>query len=166
MAKMQLQTSQNLRLVMSVVFETFVLKANSPEAEAMAEEGRKYGEQTRGKPGHALGPPHVWLFGALLKALQQRGDAVGAVNATAVKQLAERYALLTLGAKAELVKACRMQKTFDKECRRLLLALSPGVAEQQQLLAALAQTGAVHKLGRAPEGEMERSLQRAVESMP
>eukprot|EP00971_Amphidinium_carterae_P040075 786766-Amphidinium_carterae.1 len=117
-------------------------------------------------PKHALVPP---------QRCSSEGTQWGAVNATAVKQLAERHALLTLGAKCifffkwELVKAYRLQKTFDKECRRLRTA----GFESRRSRATAAAGGARADRGSAQlgrhqsrEGEMERSLQRAVELMP
>lgn len=59
MAKAQLQSLQSERELMGILFETYVVKADSEEVKDVDDEGRKYHEQTKNKQEHRLGPPRV-----------------------------------------------------------------------------------------------------------
>lgn len=164
LVKMNLRLAQEVRTINSAIYEVYLIKAESVELQRMNVEMARYNEATRGKPGHKLGPPHIWGFGALLEAIESRGTEVGAQTAKVVSEVYKEYGQLDDDEKLEWVKVCRVEKVFAKDLRRLLLAYGPDMKNHKEIAKALVQTGAVRKQGRAPEGGMEIALQHWLET--
>jgi hypothetical protein len=62
------------------------------------------------------------------------------------------------------VQYCRVQKMFDKDHKKLILAMEgPPEAASLAVSEAVVQTGAIRKYGRAPPGYMEDELQEWLE---
>ena len=163
-AKLALKLSQEMTLVQAVVFDIIILESEGLEMKAMYEEGKKYGELTRGKSGHTYGPPHVWLFGALLTSLHKRGDQVGLKNKTKIGELLQIWELQEVEAKNEAVRACKTSKMYDREKRRLILGFGYLDREMRQaVLQGLEQIGGVRKFGRAPMGSLEKAIQAMID---
>ena len=45
--------------------------------------------------GHKQGPPHIWAAGGLLKALKERGEAVGAATAVRIQEIWDEVEVMT-----------------------------------------------------------------------
>lgn len=163
LVKMNLKMAQEMRTVSSAVFEVYLLKAESIEIQRLNTEMVRYTEATKGKPGHQLGPPHIWAYGALLAALESRGKEVGAKTASEVAELYKQYGEIDEDMKNDWIKVCRVEKVYAKDMRRLLLSYGTDMPGKRTVAQALVQTGAVRKTGRAPEGGMEVALQQWLE---
>ena len=61
----------------SVVYLTWLFPVNHAVVEGGKEQNSMYSEHTYGVRGHGLGPPHIWTYGGMIKALDEtlQGDA-------------------------------------------------------------------------------------------
>eukprot|EP00974_Lingulodinium_polyedra_P070514 6823313-Lingulodinium_polyedra.AAC.1 len=62
------------------------------------------------------------------------------------------------------VRHCQLQDMFDKDFKKLTLAIA-GTGVEEELTMALKNLGIVRKAGRAPAGGLEDQLQLWLESM-
>ena len=76
-----LWTIQILRDVIGVLFDQWIVEADSPEADSMRAQGRAYAAAVKkeGK-GHRLGPPALHFFNGLLESLIKRGPAISSTT--------------------------------------------------------------------------------------
>jgi len=124
----------------------------------MAEQGRVYNETVQDEAKKdALMPPHVYVFGGVLQTFISCGQSIGAKN------VARTFADLPPEDKAEMVRVCRLDRTFRSDRKKILLHVERTPA-RVSLLGALRQTGAEHRQGRAPRSNLERELQEWLEA--
>ena len=88
MAKMQLQHAQMLREQQGVLFDVVFMDTESDVIKEMQEKGASYSEQTQGKRGHNMGPPHLHIFDSMMSALIKKKDEIGAQNYNEIGRLA------------------------------------------------------------------------------
>eukprot|EP00974_Lingulodinium_polyedra_P036018 3455680-Lingulodinium_polyedra.AAC.1 len=82
-----LALNQKVRFLEAVNYTTIMVKADSSVAEAMAEEGRKYAKACREEgAGHSYGPPHPWMWGAMISAMAGTGEKLGQLNKKGVEE--------------------------------------------------------------------------------
>lgn len=145
LVKATLANAQANRDLAGALFDVAIILKEPPEAEAVAAEGRRYSDKVRGNRDHQLGPPHAWMFGALLKQIHSRGAAVGMANA---------YDTYGIEEKADEVQHFQMVQTYGRTKTRIVMAVErTGV--RSLLLGALVQLGAERKVGRAPRAPRE-----------
>lgn len=162
MFKALLQLQQQQRTVSGVLLDVFVIPAEAPEVEALNEQGRRYHElvQSTDPAQRALveGPPHIYIYGSLLRALLERGDSIGAATAKFLRAHHAAYEEMVADDRCELVRVCRLDRTWKAETKKIQLHLTAPTV-RQNVLAALRQAGAEHKRGRPQAGGLERELQ-------
>ena len=74
----------------------------------------------------------------------------------------DEYKKLSLTQRSEIIKVCKCQKFFDKTQKKLVVSFGSGPEGRrcrELVLPKLSEIeGAVHRLGKAPRGYMEREL--------
>jgi hypothetical protein len=152
--KQLLNLVQGQRDLQSVLFDVVTIPAKSALAVACSVQGKRYASAASVK-GHALGPPHLYIFGTMLNWAGKESEAL--------QTAFEKYQKMGITERAELIKLCKCSKLFDPEMKKMVLAFGPGPGAQEcraKLLQALvAIPEASHKIGKAPKGYMERELQ-------
>ena len=162
--KMLMQSAQRGRDADSVVFDFLLGPGDSKEVLAMTEQNTLYQENTKGKKGHDLGPPHIWTFGGLLSELVKKGPGVGLRTAGQLTECMDKYEAMGWEEKCDFVKFCRVSKVYKEDQRRLVISFGQeGGPARGPILQALQETGWVRKHGRAPPGYMEREVQEWLE---
>lgn len=158
--KALLQLQQDQRTLASAVLYVYTVKTESDEIVKMQEQGRAYADLCKDQPDHGQGPPHLFVFSALLTSLVERGAAVGQKNLGALQLMQTRWTEWELDERADAVRICRQAKAWDQAIRKIYIAFGMGFRDEDKkaLLASLVQIGAVAKHGRAPAGGLEREL--------
>ena len=153
MLKLVLQTVQFSREFQGILFDVFLVPADTPFAALASMQGKRY----------AL-PPHAYVFDALVSWISQP-DSATSVDTLYWKQ----YQTLSMDEKLELIKMCRIAKLFDPKMKKLVMCSGAGPearALRSRLLQVLkAQEGRIWKAGRPPAGNLERLLCCWVEEM-
>jgi chemotaxis protein histidine kinase CheA len=152
--KQMLQLTQGQRELQGALYDIITLPANSEMATVCHRQGKRYSTAVSQR-GHGLGPPHLYVMGALL-------DYLFGLNST-FKQSMDAYEALSLTGRSELIKICRIAKLFNPELKKLVLMFGPGPEAQslrKKILEELTQIDRFElKCGQAPKGHMERELQ-------
>lgn len=161
--KQLLKVSLHQRDADSILYDVLLMPSDHAVVKAMAMQTKQYGLATsREGKGHRFGPPHVWAWGGLLRALKDMGDSVGVKNAGGIKQaFDELESMSTPEEKDEVCKYCRAEGTYKEGVSRLSLHIVPS-SVRIAVLAALEQVGADRRVGRAPAGHYERELQKVL----
>ena len=154
--KVVMQMMQGMREVSGILFDVFLLPADSPLCALCTQQGKRYARATEGA-GHGLGPPHIYVFAAVLTFLAE-GDTATDVE----RQNLANWSQLSVEARCELVKLCKVAKLYDPSQRRAVLAFGPGpeaAALRGRVLEKLKQEkGYQFKLGKPPPGNLERQV--------
>ena len=160
--KQSLRSAQTNR---DVIYETFLVKSDLSEAKEISVQTTAYSSQRKeqGK-NHKLGPPHVWAWGVLLHALVGRGDSVGMATAKSLKEHKTWLEDMPLSEKCELVRCCRVDKTFHASIARITFVVNHD-GLRNAAAKAFNETGAEHKFGRAPASQLEREFQKFLEAI-
>ena len=133
--------------------------------EEHAEQTRLYNEsvQATGR-GHTLGPPQIWAWGGLIAGLQKQGTAVGAANAVTLTGYLRQLDGMSMDAKCDHARFCRVDRTYQSEQARITLSVDrSGVRDA--VVSALQQLGAARKYGRAPPTQLSRELQQWLDTL-
>ncbi|CAK0905958.1 unnamed protein product, partial [Prorocentrum cordatum] len=141
----------------SVIFDTWVFKNDSPLILRIQEQTAAYGKATKEKgKNHDLGPPQIYAMGGLRTAVKelQLEDPLK----TQVTKMFTDYDNYDNEQKSELVLFCKVDRMYEKEKKRLTLAVREPLF-RGYLMQALKTTSAKRKYGRAPATHMERELQ-------
>ena len=161
--KAMLQMQQAQRTMHSAIYDTFILEADSPEAKAMAAEGRKYNQLAQSddpeEKAITTTPPHLFVFTALVQSLIARGESVGQKNLSDLQQQEQAFEALDETDKLEVIRVCRVDRTYHSTTKRLTLQVERSPC-RGPLIQCLKQTSAIHKQGRAPASGLERDLQQ------
>ena len=132
----------------------------------MGEQGQAYQREVKkAGRGHQLGPPHPWMWGGLVSALHAKGEAVGSRNAGVLKDHNDVLEGMTMVEKLELVRICRLDKTYQEGFKRVSITLYGNEALRLAIIGALEQSGATRKQGKAPASFMERGIQMWLEAL-
>ena len=158
MVKLLLQLAQGSREVMGAIFETFLAPETDTVIVAMSKQGKRYAHLVK-EGCHGLGTPHIYVMGGLLNALATENEA----NPNPVMtKLEEEYKNMEIARKEELVRLCKVAKLFRTDCKKVVLAFGPGpeVAELKNIVVAALRSRKdwEYKVGKAPQGHMERLL--------
>lgn len=89
--KSLLQLQQDQRTLASAVLYVYTVKTDSVEIVKMQEQGRAYTDLSKDQPEHGQGPPHLFVFSALLVSLIERGTAVGQRNLGILQTMQARW---------------------------------------------------------------------------
>ena len=100
---------------------------------------------SKGK-GHDLGPPGIAAFTSLLKALSERGSAVGVTNAAGVANFKQLWDDLEPVGALDMVTHCKLAKVYDPALCRLEFVIS-AAEHREHIRGAIGQTGANRLLG-------------------
>ena len=125
MLKQVLNLVQGMRDVQSILFDIVLLPKTCSLVQQCIIQGRRYSETTKQKK-HGLGPPHLYVWGAIMNLLGESNDLVKAAYIN--------YEKMSIAARNDLVKMCRCAKLFKEEQRKLVLTFGCG-AEGQALRA-------------------------------
>ena len=146
--KQLLQVVQDQREVQSVIFDVVTLPSSAKLAKEMAIQGKRYAEAVA-VSGHGLRPPHLYVFGSVLKWTEN-------------EEAYTKYKAMSLPRRADIIKLCKCSKLYDQSQRKMVLSFGTGPEGQEcrniVLPMIVAIEGAVHRLGKAPRGFMEREL--------
>ena len=165
MVKQLLRSAQVGRELWGAMFDTVVVKNDTPEPMAMSEQTGSYAKlvQEEGR-GHKRGPPYIWAWAGLISSLDKRGQVVGAMTAKKLKEYMTELEGMDIEQRCEAVKFCRLDKMYNQELRRITFCCSNGEA-RAAVLKAFDEVGAERKQGKAPASYMERELQEWVEAL-
>ena len=160
--KMVMQLMQGSRDTAGAVFDTFLAPSQDDLIQAMAIQGRRYAKTVE-NPGHGLSSPHLYVFGALLKAIADlQLDPRD-------KELYDRYEGFSVEQRALTIRLCKQAKTYDSEVRKMVMAFgSGGVAQEfkeRELQVMISRANWSCKVGRAPPSHMEREMSKFLENM-
>ena len=163
--KQCLRTEQDTRSLSGAHFDTIIMATEHDVVKSMREQTRLYKEivQTAGR-GHTLGPPQIWAWGGLIAGLQKQGAAVGAANAVTLTRYLRQLDGMSMDAKCDHARFCRVNRTYQSEQARITLSVDrSGV--QDSVVNALQQLGAARKYGRAPSTQLARELQQRLDTL-
>lgn len=164
MIKMILSLAQGRRDTEGAVFDTLLGESGLPEVATMEEQCTVY--QKKAVKGHSLGPPHIWVFGALLAVVVKRCEAVAAANLEVLKEFLQTYESADVETKADPVRFCRVSKFYNHWQKRIILCLARECGQfRKALMGALVEAKFVRRQGRAPATLMERELQEWLERL-
>ena len=167
MLKTQLRSEQRLRELEGVMLTTFVGAANDLFLNEISCQTQAYQARVKGQKKHGLGHPHVYAFQGFLDGLVKHHQGeLGAKNHKEVQELKKKAEDKKWEEVAEEVGIFRISKTFDKDKRRLTLAMAPHLREERLLICScLNQLSWDKKEGKAPPSHMERELQSFLEEL-
>ena len=162
MMKIVVQLMQGSRDASAAIFDTFLAPSQDVLIQAMAVQGRRYAKAVE-NPGHGLSSPHLYVFGALLKAIAElKLDPKD-------QTLYDQYESYSIEQRALTIRLCKQAKTYDAETRKLALAFGSGSAAQEfkerVLQVMIDRANWSYKVGRAPPTHMEREMSKFLESM-
>ena len=162
MLKQVLRSAQINRELVSINCHTIVLLANSPECLQMKLQMVAFSKAIVEKQQQPLGPPHLYCFAGLLKAMISRGVEVGKKNNEGLKEAQEMFDKASLSDRQAICQMCKVEKMYKNENKRLVMSF--GSADLARLITdSLVQTGAEQKYGKAPPSYLERELQDYLE---
>ena len=161
--KLVMQCVQGVREVSGILFDVFLLPAASPLCTLCTQQGKRYARATE-EGGHGLGPPHIYVFAAVLTFLAESASAIDVD-----RQNLENWKQLNIEQRCELIKLCKVAKLFDQTQRKAVFAFGPGpeaAALRSQVLTRLkAEEGFQFKVGKPPPGNLERQLSQFLDSI-
>ena len=163
MMKLILQGAQNSREFASILFDVFLAPAECPLVHSCRVQGRRYAAAVA-SPGHGLGSPWLYVFGALLDSLATLPGAESVDSSNS-----QNYEKLLLSQRGELVKLCKVAQVYKTSQVKIVMAFGPGPdaleLRSRVLLRLSALDGFEHKQGKSPATHMERVLSAWVEAM-
>lgn len=157
--KLGLANSQQIRQLNAVIFHTFAMDASHRAVVAMVDAGKAYAEAAKkaGK-GHGLGPPHWHVWKALVESIL--GAEASKVEKSLLETVKTHYDSCGQKQIADIVKACRVSKQYDRSKMKLQLALAEGNKPLlEAVICYLVGEGAEHHMGAAPPTGQEREAQ-------
>ena len=146
---------------------TFIGAASDGFLNEVSCQTQAYQSKVKGNKNHGLGPPHVYAYQGFLGGLDKHhANGLGAKNLTELRELKKRMEEMTWQEAVEEVGIFKVSKVYDKDKRRLTMALAPQLLAERKLLSCcLDQLGWVKKEGKAPPSHMERELQTFLEEL-
>ena len=171
MAKMLCMMMQQVREINAAVFDTYMGKADLPIMQAGKAAGQKYSEAVdkwkadhSKDQAHPYGAPHLHIWTALVEAglLVQGIDEKDRDKMQKHKEEFIGESGSTKEGLALKVGGCRIMKTYNKDTKKLLVAI-----QDQELRAAFCRMANVaklqHRIGRAPTHALEKAMQRVLD---
>ena len=158
--KQVLANTQAERDAMQILYDVYLSGAEIPPILLAIQQNTLYNKkiQKAGK-GHSLGPPFVYtalgLFAGLLQIAPEG-------KKEEIKNIIKTYKEYSLEEKVDLLKFCRIVKTFDASKKKLVLSWGPGQLAQEfrsTIMGIMTNIENMdYKVGRPPAGYMEREL--------
>ena len=156
LAKLSLSNAQQLREQAAACMRTVLVSSDGAVAKAVLAAGRNYHEEAQKNPRHEMGPPQVHQC---LAAVRARMSLPGMTVFAELRRWWDE--VLTKTGPKELgliIRVFRLKKCFSDAKKKLLFSMDgPG---ESLLLQALARGGGEVRVGSAPAGELEETLQR------
>ncbi len=162
--KQLLAVSQASRDAQQVVHDVWLAPADTALIKVPVGQNLLYDKKVRKKgKGHGLGPP--WLIttlGLFVGIMQMLEEQEQKQKKEEVEQLILTWKGMSMEEQSDLVRFCRIVKTFETNTKKLVLSFGAG-KKAQEIRSTLTgiitqQEGAQYKLGRPPAGYMEREL--------
>ena len=164
----------------SVCFDIGIGESTLKEIEAGNEEATAYNNETHGKPGHGLGPPHLFLLGGFADSLntqlleKTKADPSNAKIRAWSGKLEELVKFLekaTVEEKGRLCTFFKLTKCYKKrgetQKTRITMSFEPSPEAQNTRLTPIQVLKHVSfidfKVGRPPAGGLEREIQAWLE---
>jgi len=165
LTKQILRSAQTDRALWGAIVDTGITKAETPMVLNMQEQGSNYNEAVRSEgAGHQRGPPFIWAFGGMLVGLLKMKDEMQAEVFDRLKLFADTYSDYTVKQKCELVRMCRVDRTFDSKTKRITMMLALPEA-RQVVIEAWDEVKITRKFGAAPATFLEREIQLWLEAL-
>ena len=168
MARMSLRTQQECRFLIAGVFHCVKIESNSSVIAAMQTALGRFMDQTKGKAGHAMGTPDVWVFTAMLLAIK---PAAADTRYATICQFCKQYPPNS-DKLPQIVAGCRYQKCYDKKYMKIFFRLRSACSDGkliddivQVTWELLIQKGGVPLYGQAPKGSQERQVQELLNEL-
>ena len=162
LVKQVLANTQATRVFFSILCEVFLIKTDSEESMEMRKQTIAFQGLVEQLSGQQLGPPNLYAFAGLMKALVARGDGLGQYSAPML-ELKEEFDKGNVEERAMIVKHCQLEKVYKPDQKKLVLCVQH--MQVANLMAAIKLTGAEIKIGKGPMGYMERDLQEWLEAL-
>ena len=168
MLKSSLSLQQRQRSLEGVIFDVVVVKTETKFVDMMQEQGRAFAhkvEENRGKDEREeVGPPHLFVFAALLAGLLEDEAKIGQANKDLIESYQSKFEIMDLQEGADQILYCRLERCYKQEFKKVVLSIErSGV--RSAVLSALTQLGGSRKQGRAPRGAQERDLEVWLQSL-
>ena len=118
-----LSLCQESRVAMGILLDVWVIPTAASLHQKLRETGRVYARKAEelGR-NHTLGPPHVWMFGALLNYLKECTD-VRTQTRKALTEIAQAYETWDTALTCQIVRMVRITKCFKSESKKLWISL-------------------------------------------
>ena len=146
-----LRTEQDTRSLCGALFDAIIMATEHDVVKSMREQTRLHNEsvQTAGKGTHVGTASDLGFGEDSLRASRSRETAVGAANAVTLTGYLRQFDGMSMDAKCDHARFCRVDRTYQSEQARITLSVDrSGVRDS--VVSALQQLGAARKYGRAP----------------
>ena len=158
--KQVLANTQSERDTMQILYDVYLANAEQAPVAVAAGQNTLYNTklQKKGK-GHNLGPPFIWTSLGLLVGIKK----IAPPNAQeAVQMIIDDYKKASLEEKCDILRFCRIVKTFDPNRKKVVLSWGPSPKAQEYRSTVMGILCSLenweYKVGRPPPGHMEREL--------
>ena len=165
-----LQNSAAIRNLNSAVFHSALVKSDLI-AESLTT-AKNFAERTKGISGHKYGSPHVQIARTFIKSLMAKCASMsGEAEFIKLKEFLAEFEQGGPEQAAMLVAQLRVKQCKDKSTGVVMWALcnlmDPGARAEidNAMVKLLKAAGAELKTGTAPQGDLERKLQKRVDEI-
>lgn len=179
LAQIALQSAQQLRELTAAEFETYLIATDSALVRAARGAGQAYSAAVQNNKNHKLAPPFVHTFMVVVETLAA-DERVGKKHREVLKTYVEWAAGQKVERVADQVRLHRVARTYKGERTKIQFKLMQGYggddSDEQMTMEepdvqrvakayskGLLSAGAEHKVGRAPPGELERVIAKALD---
>lgn len=163
-AKLILNNSQTIREITGMVWKTFLVKADGALVVALEKAGKQYAEWVVAEGrAHGRGPPYLHVWAALVSFLRMSDLTPGTAKSVLQQYWEERVMKIGPTELSDDVRHCRLRKTFKKTHKKFQLAVTR-VELEAAVQAAVGAHGGERKAGPPPRSELERAVQRWLET--
>eukprot|EP00929_Paragymnodinium_shiwhaense_P067986 TRINITY_DN34173_c0_g1_i3.p2 TRINITY_DN34173_c0_g1~~TRINITY_DN34173_c0_g1_i3.p2 ORF type:complete len:247 (-),score=64.07 TRINITY_DN34173_c0_g1_i3:583-1323(-) len=176
-ARLSLASAQGLRVVTANTMDTLIIQKETDIVTTLLETTQKYAAKAKSKEKSQkanLGPPHLLVWEALVDHAKHKYSTdeqlMTLINqhTEEVKKAREQGHLFDY--LADLVKYCRVQKTYNEEAKKLQVCVAPATtaasiwkATRTHILATKAYQAEM-KVGPAPRSNLERRVQNMIDN--
>jgi len=163
-AKLCLKNAQELRMLCSIAYLTFKMKADCPLVEAAATAKTKHADATRGQSGHKEGAPDGFCLVAILLFLHD-SHSCNAEQCSAIQQFLTERPHKSEALQRDVL-CCKVQEAFAKEFKKIYLRLAPECKAIEELITEqMKKLGGEVLYGQAPRGSLERRAQELLKAI-
>ena len=163
MIKQILVNTQADRDASMILFDVFLASATALLIVKALNQNKLYSKKTQ-KRGHGLGSPHLYTAAGLLNRLM---DMIQENMKPDLKVFTDLWPKLSDEEKTDLIKFCRIVKTYEGARKKLIISFGPSPQAQKLRCVFMSSLNSLedvtHKMGRPPAGYMERELSQWLE---